>query len=42
LLAYRLYERRCAVGIAGDAETDWIQAEIELSSAPEETRASDD
>lgn len=27
LLAYRLYERRCAAGIAGDAEADWIQAE---------------
>jgi hypothetical protein len=27
LLAYRLYERRCQSGIAGDADGDWIQAE---------------
>jgi hypothetical protein len=31
LLAYRLYERRCEAGIAGDAEADWMQAERELS-----------
>jgi hypothetical protein len=31
LLAYRLYERRCEAGIAGDAEADWMQAEHELS-----------
>ena len=27
ILAYRLYERRCAEGIGGDAESDWIEAE---------------
>jgi hypothetical protein len=27
LLAYHLYERRCASGEAGDADGDWIQAE---------------
>jgi len=26
-LAYHLYERRCASGISGDADGDWIQAE---------------
>ena len=35
LLAYRLYERRCEAGAAGDAAGDWIQAEQLLSnSAP--------
>jgi hypothetical protein len=27
ILAYRLYERRVADGIGGDAATDWIEAE---------------
>jgi hypothetical protein len=31
LLAYRLYERRCTAGTAGDAAADWIQAEQLLS-----------
>jgi DUF2934 family protein len=31
LLAYRLYERRCASGTAGDAAVDWSQAEQLLS-----------
>ena len=34
LLAYRLYERRCESGTAGDAAGDWIQAEqLLLNSA---------
>jgi hypothetical protein len=38
LLAYRLYERRCESGTAGDAAADWIQAEQLLSnSAPAAT-----
>jgi len=32
LLAYRLYERRCESGSAGDAAGDWIQAEQLLSN----------
>jgi hypothetical protein len=32
LLAYRLYERRCESGAAGDADSDWIQAEQLLSN----------
>jgi hypothetical protein len=27
ILAYRLYERRLAEGIGGDAASDWIEAE---------------
>lgn len=27
IVAYRLYERRLADGIGGDAATDWIEAE---------------
>ena len=27
LLAYDLWERRCASGIGGDAAGDWLQAE---------------
>jgi hypothetical protein len=35
LLAYRLYERRCDSGTAGDAAGDWLQAEQLLqNSAP--------
>lgn len=35
LLAYRLYQRRCESGTAGDAAGDWFQAEQLLSnSAP--------
>jgi hypothetical protein len=33
LLAYDLWERRCASGTAGDAAGDWLQAE-RLLSAP--------
>jgi hypothetical protein len=33
LLAYYLYERRCASGEAGDAAGDWILAEHVLSNA---------
>jgi hypothetical protein len=32
LLAYRLYQRRCESGMAGDAAGDWFQAEQLLSS----------
>jgi cytochrome c553 len=32
LLAYHLYERRCASGIEGDASGDWIRAEQLLSN----------
>ena len=31
MLAYRLYERRCASGTVGDAASDWIEAEQLLS-----------
>jgi hypothetical protein len=35
LLAYQLYERRCASGTEGDASGDWIQAErLLLSGGP--------
>lgn len=27
ILAYRLYERRVAEGVGGDAASDWIEAE---------------
>jgi hypothetical protein len=38
LLAYRLYERRCESGVAGDAAEDWIQAEqLLLNDAPVNT-----
>jgi hypothetical protein len=30
ILAYRLYERRSAEGIAGDAQSDWVEAERQL------------
>ena len=33
LLAYDLWERRCASGIGGDAAGDWLQAE-RLLGAP--------
>jgi hypothetical protein len=33
LLAYYLYERRCASGAAGDAAGDWILAERALLSS---------
>jgi len=33
LLAYRLYERRCEAGLAGDAEADWVQAERLLANS---------
>jgi hypothetical protein len=32
VLAYRLYERRCESGTAGDAAGDWLQAEQLLSN----------
>ena len=32
LLAYRLYQRRCESGMAGDAAGDWLEAEQLLSS----------
>jgi hypothetical protein len=34
LLAYRLYERRRESGAAGDAASDWIQAEQLLTNSP--------
>jgi hypothetical protein len=38
LLAYRLYERRCESGTAGDAAGDWIQAEqLLVNRAPANT-----
>ncbi|HEY5569702.1 MAG TPA: hypothetical protein VIM81_20950 [Gammaproteobacteria bacterium] len=33
ILAYNFYERRRADGIAGDAASDWIEAERQLYSA---------
>jgi hypothetical protein len=30
VLAYRLYERRSAEGVEGDAESDWVEAERQL------------
>jgi hypothetical protein len=27
ILAYQLYERRCAAGVDGDATSDWTEAE---------------
>ena len=37
LLAYRLYERRCQSGVAGDAAGDWIEAEqLLVNSVPAE------
>ena len=35
LLAYRLYQRRCESGAAGDAAGDWFQAEQLLSTNTE-------
>ena len=32
VLAYHLYERRQADGAAGDAESDWIEAERRLAN----------
>jgi hypothetical protein len=37
LLAYHLYERRCAAGTAGDAVGDWVRAEQLLKTAPAST-----
>jgi hypothetical protein len=34
LLAYHLYERRCAAGTSGDAVGDWVRAEQLLKAAP--------
>jgi hypothetical protein len=42
LLAYRLYERRCESGLAGDAAEDWIEAERELSSRVHAARGNGD
>ena len=33
LLAYRLYQRRCESGTAGDAAGDWFQAQDLLSNS---------
>ena len=33
LLAYRLFERRCESGTAGDAADDWFQAQRLLSDS---------
>lgn len=33
LLAYRLYQRRCESGTAGDAAGDWFQAQGLLSNS---------
>lgn len=30
--AHEIYERRTALGLPGDAEGDWLQAEAELGS----------
>ena len=32
LLAYEIYEHRCAGGLDGDADGDWIEAERRLSN----------
>ncbi len=31
--AFEIYQRRSAIGIPGDPETDWLQAERELNGA---------
>ena len=36
VLAYHLYEKRVAGGIAGDASSDWTQAERLLTDQPAE------
>ena len=36
VLAYHLYEKRVADGIAGDASSDWTKAERLLSDQPAE------
>ena len=36
VLAYRLYENRVADGVAGDASSDWTQAERLLTDQPAE------
>jgi hypothetical protein len=41
LLAYRLYQRRCEAGIAGDAAADWIQAENQLANGETAASAND-
>ena len=38
LLAYDLWERRCASGILGDAAGDWLQAERLLSAPAASTK----
>jgi hypothetical protein len=38
LLAYDLWERRCASGTAGDAAGDWLQAERLLSAPAASTK----
>src|SRR5262245_44587112 len=38
LLAYDLWERRCASGAVGDAAGDWLQAERLLSSPAASTK----
>jgi hypothetical protein len=38
LLAYDLWERRCASGIVGDAGGDWLQAERLLSAPAASTK----
>lgn len=41
LLAYRLYERRLADGIGGDAASDWVEAERLLAETPDEVAEPD-
>ncbi|HEY3518595.1 MAG TPA: DUF2934 domain-containing protein [Gammaproteobacteria bacterium] len=38
LLAYDLWERRCASGTVGDAAGDWLQAERLLSTPAASTK----
>jgi hypothetical protein len=38
LLAYDLWERRCASGIGGDAAGDWLQAERLLCTPAASTK----
>lgn len=38
LLAYDLWERRCASGTVGDAAGDWLQAERLLSAPASSTK----
>ena len=38
LLAYDLWERRCASGTVGDAAGDWLQAERLLSAPSASTK----